>query len=241
MPSLKQARGSTAWNKLVVSTGLLQMSMLKEKHKIAARAAQAAAHAAVITCEAHGPHTCSSKHATEVVARAATASWQAETKAAEAVAAVCRSMEELQQAEENAAAAHDEYELAVDRQQREAAVLQAGILRRAENFKLNLCEFMSPELKGMYHDPMGPDQLDRFFIKIFEVGVSPRIFCFLDAEVTWTISTLKAKLQDKEGIPVDKTKIFYCNSGDELKDDIMLLDYGIDTSDHMVCAHVLNC
>ena len=56
----------------------------------------------------------------------------------------------------------------------------------------------------------------------------------MDAEDTWTISTLKAKLQDKEGIPVDKTKIIY--RGEQLKDDRMLLEYGIKDSDCMVFA-----
>jgi hypothetical protein len=166
-------------------------------------------------------------------AQAATASARAEAAAAEAAAAVCRSMQEQRWAEATAMHAHEEHEFACRQQLKELAVVEAGVLREVET-KSNIPPIMGAQA----------DDLDRLFVMFLEVGVSPpRCLCFLDAKKTWTIGTLKAKIQDKKGI---KTKLFcktssavYCPLHQELKDDDRTLrSYGICDSDTVVAFPV---
>ena len=168
------------------------------------------------------------------LAAAAAAAVVAEGAAVEAAAAVRRSMQQQRLAAAAADAANSKHRQALEHSQREAAALQAGILKEnalALQGQLEVWE-NAYGLRG-YYDPAEND-LDRFFVKLYGPGqTGPHMMCFLDMSSFNTIAELKAKIQDKEGIS-SKLKIIF--RGQQLADDRPLLSYGITDSDFQVYA-----
>ena len=74
-----------------------------------------------------------------------------------------------------------------------------------------------------YYDP-DPD-IDRLFVKIYDVRKFKRYVCFLDMMFDDTIKTLKAKIQDEEDIPTDDMFIVF--RGERLEDHRTLCSYQI--------------
>ena len=117
---------------------------------------------------------------------------------------------------------------------KQAAVLVAGIHHEEEmirRYPVENVEIKRTSGVKAYFSPLGNWGLDRFFVQIHDVNVSPRVVAFLDAEATWTVGHLKEKLVVLDGI---NARLVY--KGEELTDHRTLLSYGIDDSDHTVYA-----
>ena len=123
-----------------------------------------------------------------------------------------------------AAAAQQRRLRAEEERQKLAAARAAGIERQR---LLGRPTIYFPNGMTGFYDP-DPD-IDRLFVKCFW-GSNTHILCFLDCMDDDTIKTLKAKIQDKEGIrrcriPIDDMLLIY--NGVRLKDDRTLNSYWI--------------
>ena len=136
--------------------------------------------------------------------------------AEEAAAAVA-----ARKAEEAAAAAAAQQRrlrFAEEERQKLAAARASGKERQRMLGRPTIC--FANGATGFY-DP-DPD-IDRLFVKCW--GSSTHILCFLDCMDDDTIKTLKAKIQDKEGIPIDDMLLIYNTV--RLEDDRTLNSYWI--------------
>ena len=84
-------------------------------------------------------------------------------------------------------------------------------------------------IKGFDDPPLVAD-IDRFFIKLF-VDASPGgyMLCLTDCNDRDTIASVKAKIQDKEGIPAERLKLIW--KGQKLSNERTLSSYGIVDND----------
>jgi hypothetical protein len=166
-------------------------------------------------------------HATRRLAHAAAASVKtvkAQEVALEAAEKLRRSLQNSKKAAAAAEKEHRRFRTCRDELQKEAACLECMAVQFA-----HVEPIISNGLKA-YHDPPFVGDFDRFFVRLF-VDPTPGgyITCLPKVNDQDTIASVKAKIQDKEGIPAERLKLMY--AGQKLRDEQTLSSYGIIDND----------
>ena len=191
-------------------------------------AADAAAEAtAAASVQEQSPFMTCVRAATAAVARAAPASVKAEAAALQAAAEVRRSLQKQEQAAAAAEDAHQRYCTCREFLQQEAAAMESCVIQYAHQDMITLPN----GIKGFdCDDPPFVGDFDRFFVKLFVDG-SPGgyMLCLTHCNDRDTIASVKAKLQDKEGIPAERLYLIW--KGQKLSNERTLSSYGIVDND----------
>ena len=189
-------------------------------------AADAAAEAtAAASVQEQSPFMTCVRAATAAVARAAPASVKAEAAALQAAAEVRRSLQKQERAAAAAEDAHQRYCTCREFLQQEAAAMESCAIQYAHQDMITL----PSGIKG-FDDPSFVGDFDRFFVKLF-VDASPGgyMLCLTHCNDRDTIASVKAMVQDKEGIPAERLWLIW--KGQKLSNERTLSSYGIVDND----------
>jgi hypothetical protein len=199
------------------------MARAAQRRDAAADAAAEAAAAASV--QEQSPFMTCVRAATAAVARATPASVKAEAAALQAAAEVRRSLQKQERAAVAAEAAHQRYCTCRKFLQREAAAMESCAIKYAHQDMITL----PSGIKG-FDDPAFVGDFDRFVVKLF-VDASPGgyMLCLTDCNDRDTIASVKAKIQDKEGIPAERLKLIW--KGQKLSNERTLSSCGIVDND----------
>ena len=107
-------------------------------------------------------------------------------------------------------------------------------------FLSDVCSCWPDGVRSVHCIPAFVGDIERFFVKLF-VDTNPGGYTIcLDVNESDTIASVKAKIQNKEGIPPKKIRLVY--KGERLCSQKTLASYGIvddDVSDYTVFGMVL--